>query len=161
MVAIHSCIQFSVLVLNEQLMTAASHREKLLHLTQICQSLLIPTFAAKFDLASPSLLQSIVHPIVREAKLNSRTGLIVAGAHFEDQVMICVLSVLAEGLDVFVLTDLLNTKDLDAKIAAEQRLFPLGVVPTTLRQALTQWCATEEFTSVREIISDQLRLIGQ
>ena len=88
-------------------------------------------------------LQEIVDELKQKAVANSRARLLLFGAYLEDHVTVCALQALAEGFDVYLLSDLITARERRHARVLEFRLYQAGAVPTTLSQFLYQWLACE------------------
>lgn len=84
---------------------------------------------------SPWSNQQLVEAIHKE----DRSCLFVCGFWLDDAVSFTALSALAEGYDTFLLTDMSVAYSKDARQPILTRLVQAGVVPTTLRQATSEW----------------------
>jgi hypothetical protein len=159
--AIHSCREFSGIIINPEKLISTGHCTLVSQFKIACDALTVPVLEESFEFASPELIGLITGSLVDLAKMEGRTRLLLAGAYIEDQVLVCALTALAEGFDVFLLMDLLVAKGETSKSSSERRLYSLGVVPTTFDQVLYQWHAAEDATEKRQLILERLRaLIG-
>lgn len=69
----------------------------------------------------------------------SRTSLIICGYWLDECITFTALNALAEGYDIFLLTDASPPLDTGERHMAILRLVQAGIVPTTTRQALREW----------------------
>lgn len=90
--------------------------------------------------------------IVQQMKAEGRSRLLIAGADTETHVTFLALRGLAEGFDVFLLSDLIATRDRRFESLFQMRLFQAGVVPTTMVQVLEEWGAAETDPTIAERI---------
>ena len=63
----------------------------------------------------------------------------IAGSHIESDVTFLALRALAEGFDVYLLTDLISSQDHTFNTVYQARLFQAGAVLTTMSQLLQEW----------------------
>ena len=72
-----------------------------------------------------------------------RTCLLISGKYLEEQVTVCSLEALAQGFDVYLLTDIIVPRNQNSKQAIEARLYQAGAVPTSLGQFIYLWFSAE------------------
>lgn len=89
-------------------------------------------------------------------KDRKRSRVLISGAHFENHVTVLALRLLAEGLDTYLLRDLVFASFPQFNPVHETRLFLAGVVPTTLVQMLMEWIASESDPQIRSHLSATL-----
>ena len=112
--------------------------------------------------ARPWLAQDDVTHLLLEMKRApeniDRGCLLVAGAYLEDQVTAYSLQALAEGFDVYLLTDMVVARQESSARALEFRLFQAGVVPSTMLQFLCLWRAAESdearLAKLKQLLTD-------
>ena len=103
-------------------------------------------------------LQEIVDELKQKAVANSRARLLLFGADLEDHVTVCALQALAEGFDVYLLSDLIAARERRHARVLEFRLYQAGAVPTTLSQFLYQWLACEPTAERKAKLASIFRL---
>lgn len=101
----------------------------------------------------PQDLAVLMNELKQYAKTENRPFLLVSGLYLEDQVTVCVLEALLEGFDVHLLCDIIWARDVKLKPVLLLRLFQAGAVPSSLRQFLYMWLASE----VDQHITEDLR----
>ena len=69
--------------------------------------------------------------------------MLIAGGILEREVTLFALHALAEGLDVFILADLISIENDKYEKRYWERLIQAGVVPTTFSQTIVEWIASE------------------
>ena len=84
-----------------------------------------------------------VADIVRGGKKAGSTKLLIAGGILEREVTLFALHALAEGLDVFILADLISIENDKYEKRYWERLIQAGAVPTTFSQTIVEWIASE------------------
>lgn len=133
----------TILLLNKNLLKLPHCVENV----QIVQQLTSYTSAklqvCDVDFLDLSTLKSTVAMLVQEAQQVKRTHLLVGGAYLEEQITILSLHALAEGLDVYILQDMIVARHLKYAQISMMRLCQAGIVPATLSQILYQWAALE------------------
>jgi hypothetical protein len=88
-------------------------------------------------------LSNLIDDLNHSASEPRRTALLICGSHLEDQITVFSLEALLEGFDVHLLCDLILPRDLKLKPVLLLRLFQAGAVPSSLRQFLYSWLASE------------------
>jgi nicotinamidase-related amidase len=74
--------------------------------------------------------------------------LLIAGADVESHITFLTLRALAEGFDVYLLSDLMASRDRQFTRIFQLRLFQAGAVPTTMTQFLLEWQTAESDTAL-------------
>lgn len=69
----------------------------------------------------------------------SRTSLLICGYWLDECITFTALNALAEGYDVFLLTDASPPHDMTERYVAMLRLVQAGIVPTTTKQTIREW----------------------
>lgn len=103
-------------------------------------------------------VSEVLDTLKMESAASSRTRLLLAGAYLEDHVTVCALLALAEGLDVYLLSDLCVARDRRYARILELRLYQAGVVPATLSQFLYIWLGCELIGEHKAKIQTMIRL---
>ena len=69
----------------------------------------------------------------------SRNSLLICGYWLDECITFTALNALAEGYDIYLVTDASPPLDVDQRHIAILRLVQAGVVPTTARQVVREW----------------------
>jgi hypothetical protein len=103
-------------------------------------------------------LSTLINDLKSSVSEPRRTALLICGSHLEDQVTVCSLEALLEGFDVHLLCDIISARNEKLKPVLLLRLFQAGAVPSSLRQFLYMWLATETdpsmTTSLRKLLEE-------
>ena len=93
-----------------------------------------------FACLDASHLDLLMSELCEFATTTGRTRLLLAGTYLESHITFLTLRALAEGFDVYLLSDLILAEDELHVRTFLMRLFQAGAVPTTLGQLLNEWC---------------------
>jgi hypothetical protein len=128
-------------------------RDRILQAASLCG---VPAFRAarqQPDAPAHALLQQPIYsppmpgspwadtPLGMALARASRTSLLICGYWLDECITFTALNALAEGYDIFLLTDASPPLDAAERHMAILRLVQAGIVPTTTRQALREWTA--------------------
>ena len=80
-------------------------------------------------------------PLGAALAASDRSSLLLGGYWLDECVTFTALNALAEGYDVYLLTDASPPLDVNERYTAILRLVQAGVVPTTTKQAIREWAA--------------------
>ncbi|MFM9848011.1 MAG: isochorismatase family protein [Hyphomicrobiaceae bacterium] len=69
----------------------------------------------------------------------SRTSLLICGYWLDECITFTALNALAEGYDIYLVTDASPPLEVDQQHISILRLVQAGVVPTTARQVVREW----------------------
>jgi hypothetical protein len=86
---------------------------------------------------------------------------LLLGADLENQVTAIALRFLAEGLETYLLKDLMCSSDNKFEAVHEMRLFSVGAIPTTMSQVLMEWIAFETDLECKNKIVETLNRYRQ
>jgi hypothetical protein len=107
---------------------------------------------------SNSTLTDLIGDLKRSVAESNRTTLLISGSYLEDQVSVCSLEALVEGFDVHLLYDMISARDVVLKPVLLMRLLQAGAVPSSLRQFMYIWLASETdktlSNALRELLED-------
>jgi len=84
------------------------------------------------------MIDQIIRELVQLMGLENRNRLLIAGADVESHITFLTLRALAEGSDVYLLSDLMASRDRKFLHIFQMRLFQAGAVPTTMNQFLLE-----------------------
>jgi nicotinamidase-related amidase len=106
--------------------------------------------------------RSVINPwrderVVRAIKASGRKKLVMAGLWTDNCVMLPALSALAEGFDVYVVTDASGDYDSESHERAVQRLVQAGAVPITWLPVMLEWQADWAHTTTSGAVGQILR----
>jgi nicotinamidase-related amidase len=101
---------------------------------------------------------------VRAVQATGRTKLVIAGLWTEVCVTLPALSALAEGYEVYVVTDASGGVTREAHDMAVQRMIQAGAIPMTWLQVLLEyqrdWARTETYAATTAIVKEHGRAYG-
>lgn len=122
----------------------------------------IPLLKSSSESVSTDQLSELLNQVCKIAQNFNRTRLLIAGSYLDEHVTTSSLAALANGLDVYLLCDVLICKDQKFEQVFLQRLLQAGAVPTTLGQCLFHWALASKNIAKRTAIielSDELMSI--
>lgn len=137
---------------DSQLPSDQSGIEKII--IEIGTKLDIPVQALKLNWISDEHIVELSSRLKLNTIDGDRNCLLIAGAFLENQITICTLGALAEGFDVYLLTDLIIAQDEKFIQNHQFRLFQAGAVPSTLKQFLYFWRAAETSDEDKLVMSE-------
>ena len=83
-------------------------------------------------------IQNCVPTLVEGNKTTQRMRLLIAGSHLESPITFVTLEALVQGLDVYVLADLISIANPTYERLSWDRLIQAGAVPTNLSQIIAE-----------------------
>ena len=134
---------------------ASTKRTSAEWLMSLQESLRLPL--KSYDLETPGLpmIDQIIRELVQLMCSENRNRLLIAVADIESHITFLTLRALAEGFDVYLLSDLMASRDRQFTRIFQARLFQAGAVPTTMSQFLSEWQTAESDTA----LADRLQLL--
>ena len=149
MVKLNECF---LVALNIGRTMSSTNRGSLAWLADLQTSLKLPIRCYDQELLDAATIDVIVNELKLVTKSEGRTQLMIAGSHIESDVTFLSLRALAEGFDVYLLTDLISSQDHTFNTVYQTRLFQAGAVLTTMSQLMQEWRSAE----VDALIADRL-----
>ncbi len=134
---------------------SSTNRGSLDWLADLQTSLKLPIRFYDQELLDAATIDMIVNELKLVMKSEGRYQLLIAGSHIESDVTFLALRALAEGFDVYLLTDLISSQDHTFNTVYQTRLFQAGAVLTTMSQLLQEWRSAE----VDVLIVDRLSFL--
>ncbi len=138
-----SAAECTVVLLNRQRLLSSDRKDRVAVLDRVVSALQIPFFAVETESIDAAIYTEMMRRIKTENGLRTTPNLIIGGAYLENEVTLSVLHGLAEGFDVYCLSDLILPLENEFTYTFNARLIQAGAVPSTLRQVLYQWSMSE------------------
>ena len=146
----------SIISLNECLLVtmnigralASTKRTSAEWLMSLQESLQLPVKSYNQEIPDLPMIDHIIRELVKLMGSENRNRLLIAGADIESHITFLTLRALAEGFDVYLLSDLMASRDRQFTRIFQLRLFQAGAVPTTMGQFLSEWQTTESDTAL-------------
>jgi|GEM_PF-4101041 hypothetical protein len=154
----------AVVLINRKMLVDPDLLSRLNVLEQIICSLEVPLFSIEQEEFSSETFGKMMKQVNVNNHPKNTPNLLIAGAYLENEITVSILHALAEGFDVYCLTDLALPLETKFTQIFNSRLMQAGAVPSTLRQILYQWFINESDTNRRAILtkcmgySDQFRI---
>ena len=117
-------------------------------LMSLQSSVRIPIKSYDQEMLDLPMIDHIVQELVQLMGSENRNRLLIAGADVESHITFLTLRALAEGFDVYLLSDLMASRDRKFLNIFQMRLFQAGAVPTTMGQFLLEWQTAESDTAL-------------
>ena len=124
-------------------------------LMSLQSSLGIPIKSYDQEILDLRMIDHIIRELVQLMGSENRNRLLIAGVDVESHITFLALRALAEGFDVYLLSDLMASRDRQFTRIFQMRLFQAGAVPTTMRQFLLEWRTVESDA----VLADQLQML--
>jgi hypothetical protein len=121
----------------------------------------LPTRSYDFAATDASTIDWATRELVQLARPENRSRLVVAGAYVESHITFLTLRALAEGFDVYLLSDLLNTREKRYARIFQMRLYQAGAVPTTMSQVVMEWRTSTDDKTNAGHLDELLRIYHQ
>ena len=146
----------SIISLNECLLVtmnigralASTKRTSAEWLMSLQASLRLPSKSYDMEIPDLPMIDQIIRELVQLMGSENRNRLLIAGADIESHITFLTLRALAEGFDVYLLSDLMASRDRQFTRIFQLRLFQAGAVPTTMGQFLQEWQTAESDTAL-------------
>jgi hypothetical protein len=136
----------------------ASNKGLFQYLRTIASTISCPLHSISSQWIDNNALSNLINDLKRSVSEPKRSTLLICGSQLEDQVTVCSLEALLEGFDVHLLCDIISARNEKLKPVLLLRLFQAGAVPSSLRQFLYMWLATEAdpsmTTSLRKLLEE-------
>jgi hypothetical protein len=124
-------------------------------LMSLQESLQLPVKSYDQEIPDLPMIDQIIRELVQVMGSENRNRLLIAGADVESHITFLTLRALAEGFDVYLLSDLMASQDRQFARIFQMRLFEAGALPTTMGQFLLEWQTAESDAS----LADRLQLL--
>lgn len=153
----------SIISLNECLLVtmnisralASTKRTSPEWLTSLQESIQLPVKFYDQEIHDLPMIDRIIRELVQLMGSQNRNRLLIAGADVESHITFLTLRALAEGFDVYLLSDLMVPRDRQFTRIFQMRLFQARAVPTTMGQFLSEWQIAESDFA----LADRLQLL--
>ena len=136
----------------------ASNKGIFQYLRTIASTTSCPLHSISSQWIDNNALSSLINDLKRSLSEPKRSILLICGSQLEDQVTVCSLEALFEGFDVHLLCDMISARNEKLKSMLLLRLFQAGAVPSSLRQFLYMWLATEADPSMTKSLRNLLEV---
>lgn len=113
------------------------------------QSLALPITYSDTKMVDQTLLNKFAEDMNRSQQSMQRVVILLCGAHLEEQVSFAAHYLLQAGFDVRLVRDLISTRNSGHAQFHDQRLAHAGAMPTTTKQLVYEWAATEQNNEIR------------
>jgi hypothetical protein len=146
----------AVVLVNRRKLEGADLLFRLNVLEHIVTSLEIPLFSFEDVEFSNELFTELIRKVNVNNHPKYTPNLLIAGAYLENEATVSVLHALAEGFDVYCLTDLILALETKFTDTFNSRLIQAGAVPSTLRQIHYQWTTNESDMQRHSVLTKSL-----
>ncbi len=106
------------------------------------------------EIVDTRILQGLEHRLINSGAERHRKVLILCGAFLEEQISLSAQYMLAIGFDVYLLRELILSRDPVHSHVHDSRLLQSGAVATTLKQLTYEWMATEPDEEIRNTLKN-------
>jgi hypothetical protein len=110
----------------------------------------MPVTRCKGEIVDQTILNNLARGLQQDSQGDKRSVLFLCGGYLDEQVSFAAHFLLEVGFDTRLIRDLIAARDADHMQFHDQRLIHSGALPTTSRQLVYEWMATEADPSIRQ-----------